>query len=175
MQETPELLDFLRTVLSYNPLTGELRWNVRTDNRFASPGARSRWNKLFAGTVLKPSSGGYVVVNIFCGKLKGHRVAWAIHYGEWPADLIDHRDQNPGNNRIANLRDVSRSVNNQNTKRAIGKGAFPGLTSRAGRGRNRGWRVYYVEKTPALYVGRYACFGKALKMARKINDTLWEH
>ena len=174
MKETPHLIEVLRQVLDYNPETGELRWKFRTDDWFASPTARNRWNKLFAGTVLKPTSGGYVIVNFLNHKLKGHRVAWALHYGVWPTDMIDHRDLITSNNRIVNLRDVPRTINNQNTHRGKGKGAFPGLTTRAGRGNNRGWRVYYVEKSPYEYVGRYACFGKALKMARTVNSDLWK-
>lgn len=33
-----------------------------------------------------------------------HRVAWAVHYGEWPEKDIDHINQDKGDNRICNLR-----------------------------------------------------------------------
>jgi hypothetical protein len=47
-----------------------------------------------------------------------HRVIWLWVTGEWPLHGIDHIDGVKDNNRWANLRDVSPSVNSQNTKRA---------------------------------------------------------
>lgn len=43
-----------------------------------------------------------------------HRVAWAIFYGEWPDGFIDHKNGVRGDNRISNLRVVSRRENAQN-------------------------------------------------------------
>ena len=46
-----------------------------------------------------------------------HRLAWLYVHGEWPKNDIDHRDGDTWNNRISNLRDVTRSVNNRNVLR----------------------------------------------------------
>lgn len=46
-----------------------------------------------------------------------HRVAWAFVTGVWPGDQIDHIDGDKTNNRFANLRDVSQTVNMQNQRR----------------------------------------------------------
>lgn len=43
-----------------------------------------------------------------------HRIVWLLHHKEWPQNHIDHIDGNPRNNRIENLRDVSRSTNLMN-------------------------------------------------------------
>ena len=41
----------------------------------------------------------------FEGKRRAaHRLAWFLHYGYWPDCDIDHKDGNPSNNRISNLR-----------------------------------------------------------------------
>lgn len=44
-----------------------------------------------------------------------HRIIWTMHYGEIPANTeIDHKDTNPANNRIDNLRIASSSKNHCN-------------------------------------------------------------
>jgi hypothetical protein len=50
-------------------------------------------------------------------QFSAHRVTWALHYGTWPEQYIDHIDRNPKNNRIENLRDVSMAENNRNQAR----------------------------------------------------------
>lgn len=47
-----------------------------------------------------------------------HRLAWFYVNGVWPKGHIDHIDGNKTNNSIDNLRDVSRSMNLQNQKKA---------------------------------------------------------
>jgi hypothetical protein len=54
-----------------------------------------------------------------CGKTYlAHRLAWLYVHGEWPKHDIDHISGNKSDNRIANLRDVTRSVNCGNQRRA---------------------------------------------------------
>lgn len=54
---------------------------------------------------------GYVTVR-FEDKLQyAHRIIWLMHYREWPTMDIDHLNGNPGDNRLENLRHVSRSDN----------------------------------------------------------------
>src|SRR3546814_1788886 len=76
------------------------------------------FNNKHAGkpALVAPSRAGHL-----CGHVKGipllaHRVAWAIHYGEWPNGQIDHINGDPSDNRIANLRDVSALENARNAK-----------------------------------------------------------
>lgn len=49
-----------------------------------------------------------------------HRVVWYLHNGVWPSNDIDHIDQDRLNNRIENLRDVTRSTNLRNQRRHRG-------------------------------------------------------
>lgn len=116
---TPEIL---RQLLRYDPDTGKLYWKERGPEWF-KPGTTSAetrcavWNARYAGQEALAS------VNTF-GHLRGavldvpvmaHRAAWAIHYGEWPKDLIDHIDGNPAHNRIANMREVDQAQNKANS------------------------------------------------------------
>jgi hypothetical protein len=50
----------------------------------------------------------------------GHRLAWFLHYGNLPNNLIDHIDGNRTNNKIDNLRDVTNQQNQWNRTTAKG-------------------------------------------------------
>lgn len=45
-----------------------------------------------------------------------HRLAWLYVYGKFPKNLIDHLNNDPSDNRIANLREANHSQNMQNQK-----------------------------------------------------------
>ena len=117
----------LRRLIEYCPETGVLTWrerpawmfkrNKRSGRRDHS--ARS-WNTRHAGKtagVPSLSSTGetfYLKLSIF-GRLQyAHRIAWAIHYGEWPRAVIDHENRNGSDNRIVNLLDKSTQDNMRN-------------------------------------------------------------
>lgn len=70
-------------------------------------GSKSR-NGGIAG---KLNSCGYIDITINRRVYKAHRLAWLLHYGEWPGDRIDHIDQDKLNNAISNLRVVSATAN----------------------------------------------------------------
>ena len=96
----------LRELLAYDHKTGILTRRVRTTNRIKVGNE--------AGTL---RTNGYREV-MLDGKLcASHRVAWAIVHGYWPVGEIDHVNGIRDDNRLSNLRDVSRSVNQQNIKR----------------------------------------------------------
>lgn len=130
---TPEQL---RELLRYEPETGKLFWKPRDQHSF-SPGNTSQearcsaWNKRYANkeAFATKNKFGYFVSAIFDKKCMAHRVAWAIHYGEFPEEEIDHINRDRGDNRISNLRKASRSENcwNMNKKKNSGialKGAY---------------------------------------------------
>lgn len=96
----------LRDVLSYDPESGNFTWIVKLNPR--AP----------IGRVVSTVSDGYIVVSIDGKLYRAHRLAWLYVYGKWPDNLIDHVNGNRSDNRIENLRDVSKSVNAQNLKKA---------------------------------------------------------
>jgi len=57
---------------------------------------------------------GYVVVQLLGRKYHAHRLAWLYTHGVWPANQIDHINRNPTDNKLCNLRDVTREINTQN-------------------------------------------------------------
>ena len=62
---------------------------------------------------------GYRTIIIKRKPYYSHRLIWFLVYGDWPKNEIDHIDQNPLNNKIENLRDVSKSINQRNAKKRI--------------------------------------------------------
>lgn len=106
----------VRELLSYDPETGYLRWRVSRGNPVKAGD--------MAGSLMKA---GHLQMNIDGGRYLVHRVIWLYVYGEWPQHLIDHIDGNPTNNRISNLRDAPRQINQQNQRRARSDNKSTGL------------------------------------------------
>lgn len=103
----------------YDPLTGKLFWKLhRPSNHFKTESAMKRWHTLFAGKEItgqcEYGESIYINVRINNTKHKAHRVAWFLLHGIWPSGDIDHIDGDGLNNKIVNLRDVSRQVNTRN-------------------------------------------------------------
>lgn len=92
----------LKELLSYNPETGEFRWNG---------GNGWRAVERIAGSL---SDRGYVCIKVDGRTYKAHRLAWLYVHDEWPGGVIDHINQRTGDNRICNLRDTTRTVNGFN-------------------------------------------------------------
>ena len=86
---------------------------IRKTNR-ASNGNGNRWK---AGTILGfPLNGGYVGASVDFKKYKLHRLIWLWHKGNLPTLDLDHKDGDPSNNRIENLREETIAENNRNKK-----------------------------------------------------------
>lgn len=117
--------EVLRQLLRYEAETGKLFWLPRGPEHMTRIGrhvpelAASIWNDRFAGkeAFTATDHAGYKCGSVQCHQLRAHRVAWAVHYGAWPENTIDHIDGCRANNSISNLRDVSHKTNCQNTKR----------------------------------------------------------
>ena len=77
--------------------------------------------KFFSLTLLErgylDKSTGYYRVCYKGTKYRLHRLAWFFIYGEFPNKDIDHIDGDKCNNRLDNLREVSKQENKQNTRK----------------------------------------------------------
>lgn len=110
--------EVLRQLLRYEPETGKLFWKERGQEWFPAGTKPSSWNKRLAGKEAAwASDQGYKRITVCHVAVGAHRAAWAIHYGEWPAQPIDHIDGDRANNRISNLRVVPVAENNRNCAR----------------------------------------------------------
>ncbi|WP_266030417.1 HNH endonuclease signature motif containing protein [Brucella intermedia] len=109
-------IDLLRQLLRYEPETGKLFWKERSLSMFSDEAKGRSWNTSWAGKPAMSYLGktGYLVGNIGRKVFKSHRVAWAIFHGEWPTTDIDHINGDRTDNRINNLRLVTRQDNLRN-------------------------------------------------------------
>lgn len=96
-------------LLDYDQTTGIFVRRVRTSNRIKVGD--------IAGSKEKA---GYLCIRLDGKTYKAHRLAWLYVYGDWPTKEIDHINGQKDDNRVANLRDVSKSVNQQNRKTVRG-------------------------------------------------------
>ncbi|PND34552.1 hypothetical protein C1I89_10235 [Achromobacter pulmonis] len=94
--------------LSYSPDTGLFRWLKSPNRRIAVGCVAGRTNKH-----------GYVEIGIHKRILSAHRLAWLLSHGEWPDGDIDHVNGDRQDNRLSNLRVVSRRENVHNIHGAM--------------------------------------------------------
>lgn len=88
------------------------------------PDGRLMWidppGKAKVGDIAGSPHNGYIQVGLFGRRYYAHRLAWFLHYGRWPQGELDHVNGNRADNRIENLREVTRDENAQNRRKAQG-------------------------------------------------------
>lgn len=140
--------EHLKSLLTYDPNTGELRNRVHRNPR-APKGAR-------AGSL---TTDGYISVAIYGRRYQAHRLIWLYMTGEWPSLEIDHINRDRRDNRWENLRVVSRLHNSWNTSgHAKAKSGIKGVAyvSRSGK-----WQVQMRVRGQTHYIGVYSTIEEA--------------
>lgn len=104
-------------LVNYDGATGVFIWLKRE----GSDSKTRQFNTRFSGKECGCDNGkGYSSIKIRIDgelfTLAAHRLAWLIAYGEMPVYDIDHIDGNRSNNKIDNLRAVTKALNCRNAK-----------------------------------------------------------
>lgn len=147
-------IEVLREVLTYCPESGELKWRVKPSQR-ENPGE-------IAGAI---DSRGYLYVSVNKERYLGHRIVWALHYGEDTELYIDHKDGDKSNNRIANLRLVRWGENVQNVpRRSNNTSGHRGVNYNKRKGK---WQAQIDVNGKRLYLGTYDCVEDAINARLK--------
>ena len=142
--------DRLKQLLRYDPETGEFIRVV---------GVKGAAAGTVAGCINKQ---GYNFIGIDHERPYAHRLAFLYMTGDWPTFQVDHINGIKTDNRWANLRDVSATVNMQNLSKPRGKSKLIGVTSNdfgfQAQIRHEGKHVYLgtfktKEEAHAAYVG----------------------
>lgn len=89
-------------LVHYDPATGLLWWKKR------------RKGIVFTRPIGSKDTNGYIKTQVVNVQDYAHRIAWFLHYNDWPADEIDHKNRKRDDNRIANLRTVTTAQNQMN-------------------------------------------------------------
>lgn len=140
-------IEYLRQRLVYNPDTGILTWRRCEE-------MPKNWNSRYAGTEAFSTTSfyGYKVGSIDGKLYRAHRIAFAIYYGRWPSDILDHINGNRADNMIANLREASRDQNQHNRKKnKTNTSGFKGVC----RNKN-GWVAFIRFEKKRHYLGYFS-------------------
>jgi hypothetical protein len=111
--------------------------------------------------------GRYGVVGINGVYYSTHRVIFLYHHGYLP-DRVDHRDGNPFNNRIENLRECTHSENMRNRK--INKNNKSGCKGVTWDKEESKWRVRLSLDGKRIHLGRFSSYEEAEAAANNARD-----
>ena len=167
----------LQKLLRYNPETGELLWNRRSVDDFTPTPSRTRewqqkwWNKRFADSAVGSISDEmYLCARVFGRTYKVHRLIWKLVHGVDP-DFVDHINGNRADNRLCNLRDVTRGGNAKNRSTVGDKGdGDVGVSPR-----NSKWRARISDSGRLIQLGTFDTKAEALAARRTAEVTLGYH
>lgn len=139
--------DQLKTALCYFPETGDFIWKSREDRNRA-------WNSRRAGTLAGTyDAQGYRVIIIDYVSYKSHRLAWLYVHGRWPVEDMDHINRDKQDNRLVNLRECSRSMNNHN--RGLLSNSSSGINGVSFCRTTNRWRAKIRVSGKQLHLGRF--------------------
>ncbi len=163
-------LETLRSVYSYDPRSGLLRWKIVARKGFLVGSV--------TGYKTYSRSGRPMAVATRFGDVRYlvHRLAWFLTYGRWPAEMIDHINGDPFDNRLENIREATHSQNARN-RRSPGVRNTSGYLGVSKHGSNWKWSISASDgvhtksgyKTPA---DAYAAYVEVKRILHSDSCTL---
>lgn len=152
----------LRGLLDYDPASGVFTWTGAVGRR------RPDLVGMQAGAA---DERGYVHVQIAGRRYFAHRLAWLHVHGVMPA-MLDHINGDPSDNRIANLREASKSTNSLNT--GISKRNTTGAKGlMRGRGKDGAFYARIVKDGKTIHIGKFPTKDEAAHAYNKAAIQLY--
>lgn len=155
-------VEYLRERLHYDPETGKLFWK---DHKSMPKHWRTKWvgKEAFTST-----DGHYFIGSVNSIRLYAHRVVWAIYYGKWPNNNIDHINGVKTDNRINNLRALSQKKNTQNACISINN--TTGVNGVYWHKRTKKWLAKVVVDYKGIHLGYFDTIEEAAKARQEANE-----
>jgi hypothetical protein len=155
-------VEVLNRFLIFDQETGYFFWRI-------APSPRVKAGVL-AGTL---NSSGYRQIRIKKKQFLASRLAWLMAYGSFPNGEIDHIDRNKDNNRILNLRVVTRKQNMENTgKRKDNSSGYKGVSWEP---RNQMWKSQIQHNKVKIHLGFHSSPEAASKAYLEASNRLFSH
>lgn len=147
----------LRELMVYDPDTGIMK------RRKALTGGHGKIGTVVGSLRVKD---GYIQVKVDNRMYLMHRLAWLYVYGVWPEEFLDHINAVKSDNRIANLREATRSQNGANRPaQANNASGIKGIYRVKRHGKKLLWRaqIYQSGDGPKklIFLGEFDCLGRA--------------
>lgn len=137
----------LKRILHYDPNTGIF---TRLSSKRSS----------LIGTQAGTFNHGYIQIRVGKKIYQAHRLAWLYIHGEWPDKVIDHKDGNPSNNCIDNLRVCTLIQNQFNSRKpVINTSGVKGVYFSKSTGK---WQASIRVNGKLKYLGVFADFNDAV-------------
>ena len=152
----------VRDLFTYDEMTGSLVWKVKPAKQIS------------IGTIAGTSRpDGYTQVKIQGKFYMVHRVIWLLSFNVWPDGDIDHINGNRSDNRLNNLRLVTRKQNLENQKlQASNKSGFRGVSWS---NQKKKWRVQINHHGKQYTIGLFNDLLEAAAAAKAGRDLLFTH
>lgn len=150
----------LKTVLSYDPITGVFT-------------RRKPWGSKTIGDMPGSiSSHGYRQIGVFKSTYAAHLLAWLYVYDEWPTKIIDHINRDKLDNAISNLRlsDYSANAHNTNLRKTNNSG-IKGVCFNKNYV-SKPWVAYIMLNGKRTHLGMFSSLDEAAEARRKAEQEL---
>ena len=164
MNPSPLTQARLREVLRYEHDTG-LFFRKSEHKRWASKPCGCR------KVGPKGNGGGYVVILVDGISYRAHRLAWLYMHGRWPNGDVDHIDGNRADNRIANLREATRTQNNCNA--SLRRNNKSGVTGVSWVRQRLKWTARVYVGNSGVYLGVFNTFDEAVTARKAAADKYY--
>lgn len=152
----------LKELLHYDQDTGVFTWLI------------SPRNNVFIGSVAgRTDRKGYIRISYQKTPYQAHWLAWLFVYNKWPDNEIDHINGNPSDNRISNLRDVTRKQNMENKK--IYKNNKSGYSGVTWHSRDKKWQVRIGHYGKRISLGFFDDLSDAIAVRIKAENQTFTH